>query len=253
MKVCRFIKNGNIHFGIVEDDIIRVVNGDIFNKFILTDEKYSLTEIKLLTPIDPSKIVAVGKNYVEHAKEFGSEVPSEPCLFIKPNSAILEPFGNIIYPSFVKRLDFEGELAIVIKKKCKNISREEANDYIFGYTILNDVTARDIQENDGQWTRAKSMDTFAPFGPFIETELNPNNLDIETRLNDDIKQKSNTSNFVFDAFEIISYISKNMTLEEGDIVTTGTPEGVGPMEIGDKIEVSIENIGTLVNYVRNDL
>ncbi len=250
MKYCRFKQNNKIFSGILKNNIIFKINGSFFTEFEVTEEKFCIDDVELLTPIIPKKIVGVGKNYAAHAAELNSEVPSVPCLFLKPVTAILHHEGYIVKPKFVTRLDYEGELAVVIKKTCKNISQEEAKDYILGYTCLNDVTARDIQQSDGQWIRAKGMDTFAPFGPIISDEVNPLNLNIETRLNDKIKQKSNTNTMIFNVYNLVSFISENFTLEAGDLIATGTPEGIGPMISGDNVCVTIEGIGTLKNYVK---
>jgi len=205
--------------------------------------------MKISSKINPKKIVLVGLNYKDHAKELGMDIPDDPIIFIKPTSSLIGPNQNIIYPEGVERLDYEAELAIVIKKKAKNIVIEEASDYILGYTCLNDVTARNLQEKDGQWTRAKSFDTFCPVGPCIETDLDPKDLKIRSYLNGRLKQNSSTSNFIFSAKFLISYISKIMTLQPEDIISTGTPSGVGPMQKGDTIKIEIEGIGSLENYV----
>ncbi|MEA3223435.1 MAG: fumarylacetoacetate hydrolase family protein [Thermodesulfobacteriota bacterium] len=217
-------------------------------------DKKALGEVvkikRLLTPVEPTKIVAVGLNYRDHAKEFDLKVPTEPVLFLKPPSSVIGPDEAIVYPKGVGRLDFEAELAIVISKKCKDAPFESANDYILGYTCFNDVTARDIQEKDGQWTRAKSFDTFAPIGPWIITDINDaGNLRISSKLNNELKQSSSTSNMIFNIYSLVSFISSIMTLEPFDVIATGTPPGVGPMSPGDVISVAIEGIGELKNRV----
>ena len=201
--------------------------------------------------LNPSKIVCVGLNYVDHAKELKMEITKEPILFLKPPSAIIGHEDIVRYPKMAKRVDYEAELAIVIDKKCKDVSREYAFDVIKGYTCFNDVTARDIQERDGQWTRAKSFDTFAPVGPHIVTkdEIDPSDLNIKMLVNGEIRQDSNTRNLIFDVPSLIEFISEIMTLNPDDIIATGTPPGVGPVKQGDKMEVKIEGIGTLVNNV----
>jgi len=198
----------------------------------------------------PTKIVCVGLNYHCHAKELGMNTPHHPIIFIKPLTTLIGPEENIIYPKTSKRVDYEAELAIIIKKKCKNIPKSKAMNYIEGFTCLNDITARDLQKLDIQWTRAKSFDTFCAVGPKIVKNINPNNVKIQSFLNGKLKQDSNTSNFIFKVEEIISFISKVMTLNSGDIIATGTPKGIGPMKKGDKIEIKIEGIGTLRNYVK---
>mgnify|MGYP006294295731 CR=1 FL=1 len=204
---------------------------------------------RFLKPL-PSKVVCVGLNYHNHAKELKMKTPRHPIIFMKPVSSIIGNGDGIIYPYMSKRVDYEAELAFVISKKCKDIFPEEAHKYIKGFTCLNDVTARDLQKLDGQWTRAKSFDTFCCIGPKLVKLKEPNNVDIKCRLNGKIVQESNTSEFIFDVEEVLSFISKGMTLNKGDVVTTGTPPGVGPMKAGDNVEVSIEGIGTLKNYVK---
>jgi len=197
----------------------------------------------------PSKIVCVGLNYIDHAKELDMKIPDEPIIFLKPSSAVIFNNEKIKYPKMSKQVDYEAELAVVIGKKCKNVSEKNSKKYILGYTCLNDVTARDLQKKDGQWTRAKSFDTFCPLGPRIVSGINPNNLRIELFLNGKLEQSSNTRNLIFKIPELVSFVSKIMTLEKYDVIATGTPVGVGPVKIGDKIEVKIEKIGTLTNYV----
>lgn len=205
--------------------------------------------MKIDLPCSPKKIVLVGLNYRRHAKELGMEIPSEPILFLKPPSSLIRSGQDIVYPKGVERIDYEAELAVIIKKRAKCIKESQVRDYILGYSCLNDVTARNLQKKDGQWTRAKSFDTFCPVGPCVETDLNPDSLKIQTFLNGKIKQNSNTSDFIFSINYIISFISKVMTLKAGDIISTGTPEGIGPMQKGDKVVVNIESIGSLENQV----
>jgi 2-keto-4-pentenoate hydratase/2-oxohepta-3-ene-1,7-dioic acid hydratase in catechol pathway len=199
--------------------------------------------------IRPTKIICVGLNYIEHARELGLKPPKEPVIFLKPPSSLIYDKDNIVYPPKVKRLDFEAELAAVIKKKARNIKPAEAQGHILGYTCLNDVTARDLQKKDGQWTRSKSFDTFCPIGPVIETGLDPSGIKIESYLNGALKQSSSSANLIFSVSELVAYISGIMTLLPGDIISTGTPPGVGPMRPRDVIEVRIEGIGTLKNKV----
>lgn len=197
----------------------------------------------------PEKIIAVGLNYIEHAKELNMRIPAEPVIFLKPPSAVIFNNQKIVYPKMAKQVDYEAELAVVIGKQCKNVSVKNAKKYILGYTCFNDVTARDLQKKDGQWTRAKSFDTFCPVGPHIVSGINPHNLKIELFLNGKLKQSSNTKNLIFKIPKLISFVSKIMTLEKYNIIATGTPVGVGPVKIGDRIDVKIEKIGTLTNYV----
>lgn len=201
---------------------------------------------------NPTKIIAVGLNYKEHAKELGMEIPDEPCIFLKPPSAVIYNNQPIIYPRQSKRVDYEAELAVVIKKEAYCVPEELVGDYILGYTCANDVTARDLQKKDGQWTRAKSFNTFCPLGPVITDEINPDKLDITLRVNGEVKQKGNTSDMIFNVFYLVSFISYIMTLFAGDVILTGTPPGVGPVIPGDKVEVDINGIGILANEIRKD-
>jgi 2-keto-4-pentenoate hydratase/2-oxohepta-3-ene-1,7-dioic acid hydratase in catechol pathway len=199
--------------------------------------------------IKPSKIIAVGLNYVDHAKELKMEIPSEPIIFMKPPTSVVYHKDPIIYPPQTKELHYEAELAVVIKDRMKNIKPDEALKHILGYTCADDVTARDLQRKDGQWTRAKSFDTFCPLGPDIAAGIDPDDLDIKLYLNGELKQSSNTSNMIFKVSQLVSFISNIMTLEPQDVILTGTPPGVGPMRIGDTVEVEIEGIGKLINKV----
>lgn len=241
MKIGRFLYKEKEFFGIVKEN-------EVFDVAAL--DSYDLKDLKILTPTTPTKIVAVGLNYKDHAKELNMPIPDEPLIFLKPPSSALAHKEYIVYPPSSKRVDYEGELAIVIKKTAKNVSYKEAKNYILGYTIANDVTARDLQKKDVQFTRSKSFDTFTPFGPFIETDIDPSNITIKTYLNNELKQEGNTKEFIFDSFYLVSFISNIMTLHRGDIILTGTPKGVGPMQKGDEVKIEIENIGELINYVR---
>ncbi len=197
----------------------------------------------------PTKIVLVGLNYRDHAKELEMPLPAEPILFMKPVTALIGPEESICYPSQATRVDYEAELAVIVKDVCKDIEPEEVIEHVEGFTCLNDVTARDIQKRDVQWTRAKSFDTFCPIGPRIVTDVEPNNLKIQSFLNGELRQDSNTANFIFKVEELVSFISQVMTLMPGDIIATGTPSGIGAMNKGDTVEIRIEGIGTLRNYV----
>jgi len=210
-----------------------------------------LTEAKLLPPVTPSKIVCIGRNYREHAQEFGNEPPSEPLIFLKPPSALNSHGGPIRRPRISQRVDYEGELGVVIARRCSYLADDEAvRPYILGYTCVNDVTARDLQKSDGQWTRAKGFDTFCPVGPVVSNEPDPwAGIEITTRVNGDIKQQGNTRDLIFPIDVLIRYISRIMTLIPGDLISTGTPAGVGPVKAGDLVEVTVEGIGTLANVV----
>ena len=243
--------NGDIvaEYGILVGETVQCVEGTPYTRLEPANRYYKLSDIKLLPPCTPSKIVAIGLNYRSHAEEFKVHIPEEPLLFLKPSTAVIGPVDSIIYPPFSQRVDYEGELGVVIKAITRQVSIKEALDYVLGYTCVNDVTARDLQSKDKQWTRAKGFDTFAPIGPCIETELDPNNIALETRLNGKLKQKTNTNDLIFPVPKLVSFVSHVMTLLPGDIIATGTTSGVGPMQPGDTVEVIIESIGTLRNYV----
>ncbi|MBC7117888.1 fumarylacetoacetate hydrolase family protein [Methanothermobacter tenebrarum] len=249
MKFLRFQYNNKTRYGFIEDNRIIEVSAEDY----LNDNHKGLRKcpvnVKILPPVNPSKIICVGLNYKDHADELGMEIPEEPIIFLKPPSSIIGDGEFIIYPNMSREVDYEVELAAVISKEAKNVGREDAEDFIAGYTILNDVTARDLQRKDGQWTRAKSFDTFCPIGPWIETDINPHELEISLHLNGELRQYSNTQNMIFDVYELVEFVSNIMTLEKGDIIATGTPPGVGSMKPGDEIEASIEGIGTLKNKV----
>jgi 2-keto-4-pentenoate hydratase/2-oxohepta-3-ene-1,7-dioic acid hydratase in catechol pathway len=251
MKFIRFLINGKEKNGIVieEDHMVREIKGDFFDKYEILENQYSLLEIKYLPPCMPSKIIALGLNYFDHAEEFKLKIPEEPLIFLKPSTAVIGHKENIIYPKMTERLDYEAELGVIIKNKVKNIKPKEVYENILGYTCFNDVTARDLQKKDGQWTRSKSFDTFAPLGPYIVTDLEPNNLEIKLRQNGKVKQHSSTSKMIFKIEEIVSFISQIMTLNPRDVIVTGTPSGVGELQVGDVVEVEIEGIGTLTNYI----
>lgn len=212
---------------------------------------YDIDLLDVLPPVTPSKIVCVGLNYRDHAKELNMDIPEEPLLFLKPSSAVIGHGDSIVYPSISQRVDYEAELAVVVGKQCRNVHSENAEDFILGYTCFNDVTARDLQQKDGQWTRAKSFDTFAPLGPFVaeSSEFDTNDAGISCWVNGEVRQDSGTSNLIFDVPFLIEFISSVMTLEIGDVIATGTPPGVGPLERGDRVEVKIEDLGTLENEV----
>jgi len=248
LKYLRFLHNNEIKYGILEkDDVVLELEGDYSS--YPSRHKHPLSQCKILLPCLPSKIVAVGLNYADHAQELQMPVPEEPVLFIKPSTSAIGPGEIIVFPKMCTQLDYEAEVAVVIKKICRRITPEKAGEYILGYTCFNDITARDLQKKDGQWTRAKSFDTFSPLGPFIVTGLNPADLMIELRLNGQVKQSSSTKNLIFPIPQLVSFVSRVMTLLPGDVITTGTPPGVGPMNIGDTVEVTIAGIGTLKNTV----
>mgnify|MGYP001587123074 CR=1 FL=1 len=252
MKIVRFKDGGKIRYGVLEGNHVVEYAGTPFGTFKRGRKKYPLKQVVLLAPVLPSKVVAFGLTYRDHiteAKRMGIPVSDEPVIFLKPSTAVIGPGDPIVCPAISERVDYEGGLAIVIKKRCKQVSPERAREYILGYTALNDVTARDLQQRDVQWTRGKSFDSFCPVGPCIATDVNPNNLQIETYLNGECKQKSNTNQFIVTAERMVSLVSQIMALLPGDVIATGTPPGVGPMRPGDTVEVKIEGIGSLKNPI----
>jgi 2-keto-4-pentenoate hydratase/2-oxohepta-3-ene-1,7-dioic acid hydratase in catechol pathway len=238
-----------------EDTVIVALAGDpLYVGVKVVDQEFKLADVRLLAPVLPrSKVIGIGRNYAAHAAEMGHDLPSEPLMFIKPNTSVVGPGDPIFYPAQSSNVHFEGELAVVIGRICRDVPVEQATDVIYGYTIANDVTARDLQKSDVQFTRAKGFDSFCPLGPWIETDLDPqtfaDGVQIQTHLNGDLKQDGSTSDLIFDIPTLIAYVSSVMTLLPGDVILTGTPSGVGPMEVGDEVEVSIAGLGTLTNKV----
>ena len=250
MKIARVQKDAEAFYAALEDGVFRRIAGLPYDGITFTGESYLPDSVILLAPAEPVKVVAVGLNYAKHAGEMKEALPENPILFIKPSTAVLAPGEGIVYPKASQRVDFEAELGIVIGKLCKNATAETAKNYIFGYTALNDVTARDLQKKDGQWTRAKSFDTFCPFGPYIDTDYDPRGKRVQSVLNGRIMQDGNTGDMIYDVCHLIAFISECMTLLPGDVIATGTPEGIGPMQPGDKIEIRVEGLETLQNHVR---
>ena len=240
-----------VKYGYLTNERIQVIEGDIFGAYAITKVEIKLDRVKLLVPCLPTKVVGVGLNYADHAKEVGLVLPKTPALFLKPPSSVIGPNENVILPPESSKVEYEGELAVVIGKKAKNIKEENVEEYILGYTCANDVTARDIQFSDAQWMRGKSFDTFCPIGPGIVKHLDVMNSGIEFYLNGKKKQSSNTSQLIFPIFYLISYISHQMTLYPGDIILTGTPKGTEPLKNGDIMEVKVRGIGVLKNRVIN--
>ncbi len=250
MRLVRFQVEGREACGIVQGDTVQELDGGFFGPLTILPATYSLDGVKLLAPCKPSKIVAVGLNYRDHALELGFPIPENPIIFLKPPTTIIGPGDRIVVPAMSSRIDYEAELGVVIRNATRCVSAEEAAGHILGYTCANDITARDLQKQDGQWTRAKSFDTFCPVGPWIETDLDPGNLLVESYHNERRMQSSRTSQFIFSVDRLLSFISEIMTLNAGDLIITGTPAGVGPMRHGDEIEVRIEGIGRLLNSVQ---
>jgi 2-keto-4-pentenoate hydratase/2-oxohepta-3-ene-1,7-dioic acid hydratase in catechol pathway len=265
MKYCRFELNGSAQYGLVESvtggndvEITRLFlkspqdcDGDLEGLPSRRMDRIPLAQASLLAPVQPSKIVCVGRNYRDHAAELGNEVPKEPLLFLKPPTSLLPPGGTILRPKASERTDYEGELGVVIARRCRLLTdSEDVRPYILGYTCVNDFTARDLQSKDGQWTRAKGFDTFCPVGPVVTNDIDPwAGVQVETRVNGEVRQSGNTRDFIFALDVVVRYISQIMTLEPGDLISTGTPSGVGPVVAGDVVEVSVEGIGVLRNPV----
>ena len=270
MKYCRFLLDDQIHYGAVEDregepwivDLTRAPEEDLAfrlehgraTSWSFTFEPMPLSAAELLAPVTPSKIVCVGRNYRDHVKELGNELPLEPLLFFKPPSSLLRPGGVVRMPAASARVDFEGELALVIDRRTHKLKPDaDWRTVIRGYTLANDITARDLQKKDGQWTRAKGFDTFCPVGPVVSDELDPEaGLTIETRVNGEVRQQGSTLDFIFSIHALLGYITAAITLEPGDLVLTGTPAGVGPLAAGDRVEVTISGLGVLANTVEAD-
>ncbi len=262
MRIARFTTGEDPQFGVVHGDVddlgipaddavlVGLAGDPLYVGVQLTDKEYPLADVRLLAPVIPrSKVVAIGRNYAAHAAELGNEVPDEPLMFIKPNTSVIGPGDPIYYPRQTENLHFEGELAVVIGRICRDVPKEKAGDVVFGYTVGNDVTARDLQRKDVQFTRGKGFDSFCPLGPWIETELDVSDLRVQTFLNGEVKQDGRTKDLIFDVPTLIAHVTSVMTLLPGDVILTGTPEGVGPMEAGDEVEISIQGIGNLTNKV----
>ncbi|WP_434597042.1 fumarylacetoacetate hydrolase family protein [Streptomyces sp. A5-4] len=258
MRIARFSIDGNVAFGAVEGDsapgaeadlVLDIIKGVPYGDFELSGVKVPLSKVRLLPPVLPSKVVAIGRNYAEHAAELGNEVPDVPITFLKPSTSVIGPGGEIGYPSFSNDLHHEAELAVVIGRMCREVPRERVKDVIFGYTCANDITARDVQAREKQWARAKGFDGSCPLGPWVETDLDPGDLTIQCTVNGEQRQLGRTSEMVRSVEDLIVHITEAMTLLPGDVILTGTPAGVGPLNVGDEVAVTIEGIGTLTNKV----
>jgi len=255
VRIARYTTGDDPVFGVVGgsegDEIVATLVGDpLYAGVELTGEQLSLADVRLLAPVIPrSKVVGIGRNYAEHAAELGNDVPEQPLVFLKPNTSVVGPFDPIVYPGQSADVQFEGELGVVIGRICRDVPAEKAADVVYGYTVVNDVTARDLQRSDGQWARAKGFDSFCPIGPWIETELDVGDLAITTTLNGEVRQDGRTSLMLFKVPELIAYVTSFTTLLPGDVIATGTPAGVGPMQPGDAVAVTVEGIGTLANRV----
>jgi 2-keto-4-pentenoate hydratase/2-oxohepta-3-ene-1,7-dioic acid hydratase in catechol pathway len=274
VRIARFAKGGEVAYGVVGEaqadgagaarpepragglSVIAELRGHPFSPgkggVQFTGATFPLDDVRLLAPVLPSKVVAVGRNYADHAREMGGEPPAEPVLFLKPSTAVVGHGDPIAYPvKLTQRVDYEGELAVIIGRLCREVPAAQAAEVIFGYACANDVTARDLQAKDGQWTRAKGFDTFCPLGPWIETDADPADLELTTMVNGEVRQQARTSQLLYDVPALVEYVSTVMTLLPGDVLLTGTPAGVGPLEDGDEVSVTIENIGSLRNTVVN--
>ena len=262
MRIARFTTGEDPQYGIVtgevdelgipaEDSMVVALAGDpLYVGMHPTEEQHKLADVRLLAPVIPrSKVVGIGRNYAAHAAEMGNDVPTEPLMFLKPNTTVVGPGDPIFYPRQSSNVHFEGELAVVIGRICRDVAPDRVKDVVYGYTIGNDVTARDLQKSDVQFTRAKGFDSFCPLGPWIETDLDPSDLRVQTHLNGDLKQDGTTQDLIFDVPTLVAHVSSVMTLLPGDVILTGTPDGVGPMTPGDEVDVTISGIGTLTNKV----
>jgi 2-keto-4-pentenoate hydratase/2-oxohepta-3-ene-1,7-dioic acid hydratase in catechol pathway len=257
VRIARFAKGDGVAYGVVEGEAAFTVAelyghpfGTDAGNVRFTGQRYPLAEVRLLAPVLPSKVVAIGRNYAAYAREMGGEPPAEPVIFLKPSTSVTGHGERIAYPvKLTQQVDYEGELAVIIGRLCREVPRDRAEDVIFGYTCANDVTARDLQRKDGQWTRAKGFDTFCPLGPWIETAADPSELDLTTTVNGEVKQHASTRELLWDVPSLIEYVTSVMTLLPGDVLLTGTPQGVGPLADGDEVSVTIETIGTLTSHV----
>jgi len=249
VRVCRVSVDDELYFGVIENDAVALLTGHPFGDFAPEGRVLRLSDVRLVAPVLPSKIIAVGKNYAAHAREMGSEVPAAPLIFLKPSTSVVGPGEPISLPWQSEHVEHEAELAVVIGRLCRDVPEERVAEVVFGYTCANDVTARDLQASDGQWTRAKGFDTFCPLGPWIETDLELDDVAVECTVNGQVKQSGTTAEMVRDVAELVSWISSVMTLLPGDVILTGTPAGVGPLVAGDEVTVSIAGIGSLTNPV----
>lgn len=243
---------GSALWGVLEGESVAALSGAPFAGINVSGATFPLDQVRLLSPVMPGKIAAIGYNYIGHIQEMGVEIPEEPLIFFKASSAVIGAGEDIVLPPESDRVDFEGELAVVIGSRCRRIAPAGADDVVFGYTILNDVTARDLQRRDVQFSRGKSFDTFSPIGPWIETDLDPSLSRLSASVNGETRQDAAISSMVFSPAHLVSYVSQSMTLEPGDIIATGTPSGVGPLKEGDEVSISVDGIGTLTNPVRNE-
>ncbi|HEV8374125.1 MAG TPA: fumarylacetoacetate hydrolase family protein [Actinomycetota bacterium] len=249
MRIVRYSREGQVGFGILEGETIAALSPHPFAAFEYTGERFPTGEVRLLAPVLPTKVVAVGRNYAEHAREMGGEVPDDPVIFLKPSTAVIGPGDPIVHPGWVGRVDYEGELAVIVGKLARRLDEADAIQAVLGFSCANDVTARDLQRADGQWARAKGFDSFCPLGPWIETDLDSSDLALRTLVNGEPRQQARTSQLERGVASLMAFVSRVMTLLPGDVLLTGTPAGVGPLEVGDRVEVEIDGIGVLANQV----
>lgn len=249
MRIVRYRHGDDVGFGVLEDGTVATIEPHPFGSFQYTGARLPADEVRPLAPVLPTKVVAVGRNYADHAREMGGEVTAEPVIFLKPSTAVIGPENPILYPAGVDQVDYEGELAVIIGKIARRVEPAGAMQAVLGFTCANDVTARKLQKVDGQWTRAKGFDTFCPLGPWIETDLDSSDLALRTLVNGEARQASRTSLLEHGVASLIAFVSSVMTLLPGDVLLTGTPAGVGPLQVGDRVEVEIEGIGILANPV----
>jgi 2-keto-4-pentenoate hydratase/2-oxohepta-3-ene-1,7-dioic acid hydratase in catechol pathway len=249
VRICRVAVGDELHYGVLEGEAVALLSSHPFGPFEPEGRVLPLADVRLVAPVLPSKVIAVGKNYADHAREMGSEVPAAPMIFLKPSTSVIGPGDPITLPWQSEQVEHEAELAVVIGRLCRDVPEDRVHEVVLGYTCANDVTARDLQRTDGQWGRAKGFDSFCPLGPWIETSVDLDDADITCLVNGDLRQSGTTGDMVRDVVELVSWISSVMTLLPGDVILTGTPAGVGPLVAGDTVSVSIDGIGTLTNPV----
>jgi 2-keto-4-pentenoate hydratase/2-oxohepta-3-ene-1,7-dioic acid hydratase in catechol pathway len=249
VRICRVAVGDELHYGVIEGEAVALLSSHPFGPFEPEGRVLQLSDVRLVAPVLPSKVIAVGKNYADHAREMGGEVPAAPMIFLKPSTSVIGPGDPITLPWQSEQVEHEAELAVVIGRLCRDVPEDRVSEVVLGYTCANDVTARDLQRTDGQWGRAKGFDSFCPLGPWIETSVDLDDADITCLVNGDLRQGGSTGDMVRDVVELVSWISSVMTLLPGDVILTGTPAGVGPIVAGDTVSVSIDGIGTLTNPV----
>ncbi|MDP9393200.1 MAG: fumarylacetoacetate hydrolase family protein [Actinomycetota bacterium] len=256
MRIARFSLGDDVSFGVVDGELadpggmgVTAISGHPFGPFQITGQRHRLDDVRLLSPVIPSKVIGIGRNYAEHAREMGSDVPDVPVTFLKPSTSVVGPIDAIAYPAISQEVHHEAELAVVIGRLCREVPPQRVPEVVLGYTCANDVTARDLQRAEGQWARAKGADTFCPLGPWVDTAIDPSDLEVRCTVNGEVRQLGRTSQMVRDVAALVAHVSAAMTLLPGDVILTGTPAGVGPLQPGDVVSVDVEGIGTLTNRV----